>query len=86
METDREHSDAGSSAEDKDTLPRDEERRLLRRGRGDAAARRARRSFAEGGETLPHDEDGGSFAEGGETLPRDEDVGSFADSEEPPDD
>jgi hypothetical protein len=45
--TDREHSDAGSSAQDKDTRPRDEEGG----------------SFAEGGETLPRDEDVGSFAE-----------------------
>jgi hypothetical protein len=47
VETDREHSHAGSSAEDKETLPRDE----------DVG------SFAEGGETLPRDEDIGSFAE-----------------------
>jgi hypothetical protein len=50
VETDREHSDAGSSAEDKDTLPRDE----------DVG------SFAEGHETLPRDEHVGSFAEGEE--------------------
>jgi hypothetical protein len=50
VETDRPHSDAGSSAEDKDTLPRDE----------DAG------SFAEGQETLQRDEDVGSFAEGEE--------------------
>jgi hypothetical protein len=50
VETDREHSDAGSSAEDEDTLPRDE----------DVG------SFAEGHETLPRDEHVGSFAEGEE--------------------
>ena len=38
-------------------------------------------SFAEGEETLPHDEHVGSFAEGEEELPHDERVGSFADGE-----
>jgi hypothetical protein len=61
VETDREHSDAGSSAEGEETLPRDEQVG----------------SFAEGEETLPRDEHVGSFAEGEETLPRDEHVGSF---------
>ena len=50
VETDREHSGAGSSAEDKDALPRDEDGG----------------SFAEGGETLARDEDVGSFGEGEE--------------------
>ena len=47
VETDREHSGGGSSAEDKETLPRNEDEG----------------SFAEGGETLPRDEDEGSFAD-----------------------
>ena len=83
METDREHSDAGSSAEDKDTPPRDEDVGSFAEGQELLPDDEDVGSFAEGDETLPRDEDVGSFAEGDETLPRDEDVGSFADSEEP---
>ena len=38
-------------------------------------------SFAEGEETLPHDEHEGSFAEGEQTVPHDEHEGSFAEGE-----